>query len=823
MKIKHVVVLLLLSVQFVFSQSNKQEISLNWLNSKTKLFEIQDKHDFKMLFKREGLSGETFRYYHFINDVQVFDSSIVIHVSKKGEVTYYSSTYKKEVTLIATVPRITKEIALENVKNELNITNITYLENKLFIYDKLEKDKLVYRIITHSDNLTGAWETIIDAQNGEVLSSKDIAYYHDDKKKKTKNKPQKNVAVNVNGTGMVYDTDPLTATTNIYGGNYSDNNDATNAQLDAARTSITLLDIEQIGSTFKLKGPYVEIAELSAPSTGLFTQNSSDFNFTRNQQGFEAVNVYYHTDKSIRYINETLGITLVSLYNSGVLRYDPHGVNGDDNSYYTNGTLNFGEGGVDDAEDADVILHELGHGLHDWLTNGSLSQVDGLSEGSGDYWANSYKRSLGQWTASDNSYFFVFGWDGHNPYFNGRVTNNNAHYPEGLGGGIHAEGTIWSSVLMEIWEQVGKENTDKAFLEGLAMTNSSTSQEQAAQAVRQAAIDMGLSCDDINYFTDRFEARGYSLSTYNCSNYDLDVSINGIIEVECGNTQVDPILTIKNVGSTTVTSATINWNIDGATNTTINWTGSLTQNQSEDISLSSINLTIGTHTLNATISNPNNGVDEGSDNNTITEEIIINLYETTQIHLDLLTDEWCQETTWNFKSENGTILYSGGPYITDTDDNTHFLENFNVPVNGCYTFEILDTEGDGICCGYGNGSYTLITGDGTLIFSGGEFDSNEITEIAVNSDGTAAVNNILLKNITIYPNPTNSNININLNNISGNYNYSLVNTLGQKIIFGSLTNSNNILKVSNLEIGIYFLKITDSLSDNTMIKKIIIK
>ena len=49
--------------------------------------------------------------------------------------------------------------------------------------------------------------------------------------------------------------------------------------------------------------------------------------------------------------------------------------------------INFGEGGVDDAEDADVILHELGHGIHDWITNGSLSQVDGLSEGMADYWA----------------------------------------------------------------------------------------------------------------------------------------------------------------------------------------------------------------------------------------------------------------------------------------------------------------------------------------------------------------------------------------------------------------------------------------------------
>jgi len=564
MKLKLFLILFLISIQVVLAQNNKEQTAQNWLNQHKKELKIQSNHELKMLFNRKGPSGENFRYYQFINNVQVFDASIVVHVSKNNEVTYHSSTYDSEINTINTIPTISKEQALNIVKNELNINTITYLENKLFIYHKDKNTNLVYRIVTHSYNRSGAWESIIDAQNGEVISTKDIAYYHEKNKKddkKNKKTSNKTLSVNVNGTGMVYNSDPLTATLNTYGGNYSDNNDATNTTLNDARTSVTLIGIEQNGSNYKLKGQYVEIADLTAPSTGLFVQNSPDFNFTRDQQGFEAVNAYYHTDKSIRYINQTLGITLISLYNGGVLKYDPHGDNGNDNSYYTGGTLNFGEGGVDDAEDADVILHELGHGLHDWITNGSLSQVDGLSEGCGDYWANSYKRSLGQWNSSDASYYYVFGWDGHNEYWSGRVTNNNAHYPEGLGGGIHAEGTIWASCLMEIWELVGKENIDKAFLEGLAMTNSNTNQQNAAIAVRQAAIDMGLSCSDIQHFTDRFEARGYVLPEYNCSEFDLDATVVITIpEISCGSNAVNPTITLKNIGSTTITSATINWN-----------------------------------------------------------------------------------------------------------------------------------------------------------------------------------------------------------------------------------------------------------------------
>jgi len=153
----------------------------------------------------------------------------------------------------------------------------------------------------------------------------------------------------------------------------------------------------------------------------------------------------------------------------------------------------------------------------------------------------------------------------------------------------------------------------------------------------------------------------------------------------------------------------------------------------------------------------------------------------------------------------------------------HFYEDFNVPTSQCYTFEILDSayNPDGICCDYGNGSYTLTTDDDTVIFSGGSFGDNEVTEIAISA--TASYNDILSKNITIYPNPTNNNLNVNLNSISGEFKYTLVNTLGQQVLKGNLLNTQNILNVSNIDKGIYLLKIEDNLSDNSMVEKIIIK
>lgn len=56
----------------------------------------------------------------------------------------------------------------------------------------------------------------------------------------------------------------------------------------------------------------------------------------------------------------------------------------------------------------------FGKALHDFLTLGGLSQVEGLSEGFGDYVAMSYSRSLNLWSKSEDEYDWVFPWDGHN-------------------------------------------------------------------------------------------------------------------------------------------------------------------------------------------------------------------------------------------------------------------------------------------------------------------------------------------------------------------------------------------------------------------------
>jgi Zn-dependent metalloprotease len=503
------------------------DMAIDWITKNKKTLGLEKIKDLTVSFKRSSLSGHNIRFQQTLNGIPVYNSLINVHISPSDYVTYVDNKFDPTVEKINTNPTLSKDEALFIANTKIKSAGkLSFSSNDLFVYNQSESTKLIYKIIIESETPIGSWEVLVNAQNGNVINAEDKSFYYQEAEHKK---------ATVDGTGNVFLSDPLSAAGVSYGGNYSDNSDATNTQLDAAMASVTLLDIDETAGTYTLKGPYAEVVDFESPFNGLFTQNTSTFNFNRNDDAFEAVNVYYHIDHSMRYINETLGISLTPYQYVGGVRYDPHGLGGSDNSYYSggSGSLAFGEGCVDDAEDADVVIHELGHGVHDWITGGNSSSSEGLGEGSGDYWGQSYNRSLNQWTSADPEYQWFFNWDGHNSCWNGRITNYTATYPGGLGSGIHADGQIWATSLMRIYDQIGRTKTDKAFLEGLAMTGGSSGQQDAAIAVRQAAIDMSYSCADIDIFTIEFTATGYVLPPYTCTTV-------GITELTKDNVEIYP-------------------------------------------------------------------------------------------------------------------------------------------------------------------------------------------------------------------------------------------------------------------------------------------
>jgi len=82
----------------------------------------------------------------------------------------------------------------------------------------------------------------------------------------------------------------------------------------------------------------------------------------------------------------------------------------------------------------------------------------------------------------------------------------------------------------------------------------------------------------------------------------------------------------------------------------------------------------------------------------------------------ITTDNYPGETTWTITDADGNLMLSGGPY---SNSGTGYSQQTNL-CSGCYTFTINDSYGDGICCGFGNGSFNVTAG-GTSVLSGGAF------------------------------------------------------------------------------------------------------
>ena len=308
--------------------------------------------------------------------------------------------------------------------------------------------------------------------------------------------------------------------------------------------------------------------------------------------------------------------------------------------------------------------------------------------------------------------------------------------------------------------------------------------------------------------------------------YDFDaaISVRDIPTNVCDE-EITPILRIKNEGNNTLTNATVTYQLDSTSESTINWTGSLAIGETDDITLSPISVSsVGDHSFVATVSNPNGNTDQGTSNNANTKNFgIPDNYETTVVRVVITPDRYGGETTWDITDANGTQIANGGPYTTTNTNGTQPDEITDVTITNfdvCYTFTINDSFGDGICCQYGAGTFQLQDTDATVLFDGnGSFD-NSFSHIFQAEDILSTTENALSERIQIYPNPVTTDVNIQINGES-NLSYDIITIVGQKIKTGVLNNGVHRISLKDQASGIYFIQISNTLTNERVSKKII--
>jgi hypothetical protein len=380
--------------------------------------------------------------------IPVYEGCAIVHMTKERSIYFYTSDLYPEAPAEemdkGTAQRLSADDALEALAADLpwrgRLQGQPHCEQ---VYLPQEDSmRLAWCIdlslgaqtpIADEEDRSSDWRALVDAQTGAVLQLLDVTLY-----------------ARTPSWGRVFYPNP------VVGLRQEDLN--WDAQLP--KSAYRKLRLARLDGSGFLRGPYADTAD----TPDRVQQVDGQFLYERGQPGFLEVMAYYHVDQVAEWVR---GLGFVDLFSATApLRINARAALGDNSKFLPKSwALQFGEGKVMDAEDASIIIHELGHAIQeaqvsDWATAKSNSPVRAMGEGFADWLATLFfaeKRRAFHAT-------YVGDWDarGYLPpqTYLRRVdtdkTMANWQNEE------HADGEIWSAVLWDLYLKLGGDSTEAA-------------------------------------------------------------------------------------------------------------------------------------------------------------------------------------------------------------------------------------------------------------------------------------------------------------------------------------------------------------------------
>lgn len=316
----------------------------------------------------------------------------------------------------------------------------------------------------------------------------------------------------------VFNPDPLTTAGVTYGtnGTYKHFNDSDYALLNDQRMWVTM-PARFNNDTFYLQNRYAAISDFAPPVHAPATSLTDTFDFTRKSENFKEVMALYHI-YAIQEFIQSLGFQAVTYQ----LKVDALSGTGDQ-SYFSSQpdtTLNFGIGGVPDAEDADVIVHEYTHAIvHSLNPQGILSiERRAMEEGICDAMSCAYSKKQNPFRWKD-----VFNWDGQNEFWAGRDGTSTKTYEQKIGD-IYSDSEIWSSAMNNLTERLGENASIELLLAIIPQITPNSTMPQAAKLMYDADSILN---GGINRWVlaEEFNARKFGSFPSGLGNIELDENI----------------------------------------------------------------------------------------------------------------------------------------------------------------------------------------------------------------------------------------------------------------------------------------------------------
>ena len=433
--------------------------------------------------------GQVYEFSQAADGVPVYGAELKVHFNREGRVVGLTNSAVPSAKLGSMSHSVGAEQAVASARSHVPAGPVDAPESgdlplpstKLVIYAETGTPTLAWEVILYTPGPT--WQVFVHAKTRAVLApARDLNRY-------------------ATGTGQVFLVNAVVATRD---NTLRDHNDAASAVPPSAYRSVSLLGLDGTGF---LDGSYAS----SSATKRRVSSASETFVFDRSNDGFSETMGYYFLDYAQRYI-QSLGFSSVNNRQQvfSVDRYKK------DNSSYDSSkkTITYGTGGVDDAEDAEVIWHEYGHSIQDNQVPGFGTSLEAASigEGFGDYWAG----SVGAQLSGGFQDLCIADWDATSYSTTSppclRRLDSTKHYPEDIVGDVHDDGEIWSAALWQIRTAIGAVKSDTVILQHHFLLTAGASFNQAANALVTAASNLHYTTREVNAIKSILQNRGFAVT-----------------------------------------------------------------------------------------------------------------------------------------------------------------------------------------------------------------------------------------------------------------------------------------------------------------------
>lgn len=429
----------------IYKTTNLSKINID-LSSASKQYlldninELQVENcNLKLTNSYQSLVGMHFQFIQTFNGSEVYLSNIKIAVNNQGEII-----------------NIINDLA--DLSNKNLPTNLLP-QNQFLAFDGSD-------LFAIKKNISGNKEQLYTLENQLIYEN-------------IKSINKANIDTNV--LVKIFNPDPLTTARSEYVAPYLNYDKLDTPALNNERKNLILsLKMDSEGN-YLAENKYVLIKDIFAPNVEPFSTKYKDsLIVTRNTDIFKQEMVLYHIKHFQEYI-QRLGFTNIQ----NQLWVDALGDFGENSRFEFGGQdpyLLLGIGGIPDAEDADVIVHEYGHATAFYIAPNTIEGEEriGIDEGNSDIIAAIYSRKL-----SNYNWRKIFNWDG-NQTWNGRTTLNTKNYVDNYILERYTLSSIWSAAVTDFAEQIGLDTTTTLLLTAMASMQSNMKMPEFAQLFLQA-------------------------------------------------------------------------------------------------------------------------------------------------------------------------------------------------------------------------------------------------------------------------------------------------------------------------------------------------